>query len=190
MALDSGAQGVIVPLVSTAQEARDIVSFSRFPPLGVRGVGGLLPHLSFSSSRSEYITHANKEIIVGIIIETKTAIENIDSILSVEGIDLVLLGGVDLQMTMGLPPTLWSDEPEFLNAVKILKEACLKYKIPLGILCPDAGSAQKRVEEGFEWIGVGNDASLLLSFAGQQADIARGGSGVGNLGDSLKGLGL
>ncbi len=190
MALDSGAQGIIVPLVNNAQDAQDAVRFARFPPDGVRGVGGLIPHLSFGSSREDYISNANKEILIGIIIETKSAIENLEEILDVPGIDLVLLGGVDLQMTLGLPPTLWSNEPEFQSAVYKLRHACEKRGIPMGILCPDSSSVKQRISDGFQWIGIGNDASLLLSSAGREADIARGGSGEGDWWGSLKGIGL
>lgn len=190
-ALDAGAQGVIVPLVNTAEEARDAVRFARFPPQGERGVGGLLPHLSYAATRSEYVEKANREILVGIIIETKQAIENVEEILGVEGIDLVLLGGVDLQMSMGLPPTLWSEGAEFQDAIRKLRDACVRRGLPLGILCPDAGSVKQRVADGFQWIGVSNDANLLLMCAGTQAAIARGEdpSSTGWV-DHLKGLGL
>lgn len=184
---------MIVPLVNTAEDARDAVRFARYPPQGVRGVGGLLPHLGFAATRSEYVEKANKEILVGIIIETKQAIENVEEILAVEGLDLVLLGGVDLQMSMGFPPTLWSEGAEFQAAVGKLRAACVLRGIPLGILCPDASTVKHRIEDGFQCIGVATDAQLLLTYAGMQAAIARGEDTAQRTSgwvDQLKGLGL
>lgn len=65
-ALDGGAQGIVVPMVNTAQEAEKIVKFARYPPLGERGAGGLTPHLGFGTNRSDYILHANDQILIGV----------------------------------------------------------------------------------------------------------------------------
>jgi len=174
-ALDGGAQGIIVPMVNTVEEAKDVIRFSRFPPLGERGVGGLLPHLSFAASRGDYVKHANQEILVAVQIETKQAVENIDAILGVDGIDVAFVGPSDLHMSLGLSPLLWSNEPLFVEAFRKVKEACAKHKVPLGLYCKDGASAKARIEEdGVKFVGFGADFAFLLNTAGAQAAQARG----------------
>jgi 4-hydroxy-2-oxoheptanedioate aldolase len=165
-ALDAGAQGVLVPMVSTAQEARDVVRFSRFPPEGERGGGGLAPHLSYATNRAEYSAQANREVLVGIQIETREAIDNLDSILDVPGLDLIFIGPNDLHMSYGLPPRYWSDEPAFLNAVERVRAGCQARGLPLGILTGDGAAGKARRADGFTFIGLGTDANTLLRGAG------------------------
>ena len=113
-ALDSGAQGIVVPMINTAQEAAAAVRFARYPPLGDRGAGGLIPHYGFgTTSHVEYVQNANREILVAVQIETREAFENIDAIVATPGIDLIFIGPFDLHISLGLPPGLWSDQPVF-----------------------------------------------------------------------------
>lgn len=163
-ALDAGAQGIIVPMVNTAQEVKDVIRFSRYPPLGERGAGGLTPHLGFGlTNHAEYVPQANAEIMVSIQIETAEAIENIEEIVQVQGLDMVFIGPFDLHISLNLQPTLWSDAPEFLNAVAKVKAACQKANIPLGTLSPNAEGAKLRQAEGFQFLGVGADLIHLIN---------------------------
>lgn len=163
-ALDAGAQGIIVPMINTAQEAADVVRFSRYPPQGERGGGGLAPHVGFGlTSHAEYIASANQEILVGVQIETREAVENIDAILDIQGIDLVFIGPFDLHLSLGLTPTLWSDEPIFQAAVAKVITACKARGLAYGTLTPPlAESAQARIAQGFTFIGMGTDMAHLL----------------------------
>jgi 4-hydroxy-2-oxoheptanedioate aldolase len=192
MALDSGAQGIVVPMVNTAEEARKVVRFARFPPLGDRGVGGFLPHIGFAATRAEYVANANSQILVAIQIETKQAVDNIDAILQVEGIDVVFVGPSDLHMSLGLPLKSWSDEPSFQAAIQTVKDACAKRGLPLGIYSRDAAGARKRIEEeGFRFVGIGSDAMALLTRAGDEASVARGEAPpAAGWADTFKGVGL
>jgi 4-hydroxy-2-oxoheptanedioate aldolase len=167
-ALDAGCQGIIAPMVSTAEEARAVVRWSRFPPDGERGGGGLAPHLSFGVNRPTYIAEANREILVGIQVETVEGVENIESILAVPGIDLIFVGPNDLHMSLGLPATFWSDDERFRRAVAAVTGACAEAGVPAGILCRDAAGVRDRVADGFTFIGMGSDAHFMLSFAGRQ----------------------
>jgi len=167
-ALDCGAQGVIVPMINTPEEAADVVRFARFPPLGERGAGGLYPHLGFGVSRPEYIATANAEILVGVQIETVEAVQRINEILEVPGIDLIFLGPNDLHISLGLPAMFWSDYPTFLAAVRAVKSACAREGVPLGTLCPDAPAVRQRLADGFAFVGMGSDVHFMLTFAGQQ----------------------
>ena len=163
-ALDSGAQGIIVPMVNTAQDAADAVRYARYPPLGERGGGGLTPHYSFgTASHIEYIGAANREILVGVQIETAAAVGNIDAILDVPGIDLVFVGPFDLHISLGLPPALWSESPVFLSAVSTVIAASQRRRLPLGTIAPNAAGAIARLTDGFAFVSLGTDLGHLLA---------------------------
>ncbi|MBK8025866.1 MAG: 2-dehydro-3-deoxyglucarate aldolase [Chloroflexi bacterium] len=167
--LDAGAHGVLVPMVNTAEEARDVVRFSRYPPVGDRGVGGFAPFLSFGASRAEYTREANNQVLVAIQVETQQAVENIEDIVSVPGIDVIFIGPNDLHISYGLTPRYWSQEPTFLQAVQRVVDACKAHGVAAGILCGDGATAKQRIQEGFTFVGVGSDQGILLRFAGMQA---------------------
>lgn len=163
-ALDSGAQGVIIPMINTAQDAADAVRFARYPPLGERGAGGVTPHYGFGVTRHiDYVQRANDEILVGLQIETRTAVENIDAITAVPGVDLIFIGPFDLHISLGLPPGMWDDDPVFTAAVDKVIAACKKRGIPYGTLSPNADGAAARRADGFSFIGMGTDISQLLN---------------------------
>jgi len=167
-ALDAGAQGIIVPMIRDAREVKEAVEHARFPPEGSRGAGGLSPHLGFGVSRPVYIQIVNREILVGVQIETREALENLDEILDVPGVDLCFIGPNDLHLALGYPPVFWSQEPRFQRAIERIKEACGKRGIPLGTLCRDVTQARARVAEGFTFVGLGSDAHFVLQYAGIQ----------------------
>jgi cytochrome P450 enzyme len=167
-ALDAGAQGVIVPMVKVAEEVRAAVRATRFPPDGERGAGGLSPHLGFGVSRPVYIQRVNQEILFGVQIETLEAVENVDEILDVKGVDLCFIGPNDLHLALGYPAMFWSAEPRFLSAIERVKAAARKRGIPLGTLCKDLTSAKDRIRDGFTFVGLGSDAHFMLQYAGIQ----------------------
>ncbi len=167
-ALDAGAQGVIVPMVETANDAAAVVRYARFPPDGERGGGGMAPHLGFATNRGDYVKHANREILVGIQIETKKAIENLDSILDVPGLDVIFIGPNDLHMSLGLPARFWSDEPEFQQAVASVIAGCKARNLPYGTLCINAAAVKARRADGFTLLGMGSDAHYLLDAVGSE----------------------
>ncbi|MBL8132228.1 MAG: 2-dehydro-3-deoxyglucarate aldolase [Anaerolineae bacterium] len=167
--LDAGAHGVLVPMVNTPDEARDIVRFARYPPVGERGVGGFAPFVSFGANRAEYAREANDQIMVAIQVETRQGVENIEEIASVPGIDVIFVGPNDLHISYGLQPRYWSAEPDFLNAVQKVVDTCKTRGVTAGILCADSAGAIDRLKQGFTFVGVGSDAGFLLRFAGLQA---------------------
>lgn len=173
-ALDSGAQGVLVPLVNTPEQAADVVRFAKYPPEGVRGNGGMLPHLGFAAARPEYTRHANRETMVAIQIETREAIENIDAILAVPGIDCAFIGPNDLHISYGLSPTYWSDAPEFIDAIDRMLAACRHSGVIPGILSADSAQARARAEQGFRFVGFGSDVGLLLAAVGAGCSLLTG----------------
>ena len=173
-ALDAGAQGVIVPMINTAEDAANAVRFARYPPQGERGAGGIVPHFGFgTTSHIEYVQNANAEILVAIQIETQAAIENIDSILDTPGIDLVFIGPFDLHISLGLPPGLWSESTVFRAAVDRVIAACKRRGLPFGTLTPSAEGAKNRLIDGFTFLGMGSDIAHLLGAINSQVQQLR-----------------
>jgi 4-hydroxy-2-oxoheptanedioate aldolase len=167
-ALDAGSQGVIVPMVNTAQEAETAVRYARFPPAGVRGAGGLAPHLGFGVNRPTYLAEANREILVGVQIETVEGLANVREIAAVDGVDLVFVGPFDLHMALELPSRVWSTDPDFVQAVHEITLAAKEAGKPLGTLCAEATGVRERLSEGFTFIGMASDAHVMLTYAGRQ----------------------
>ena len=102
-ALDIGAMGIMAPMVRTADEARALVSMTRYPPVGTRGIGGLRSSL-YTIDKVDYFDRANDNMLVVLIIETKEAIENIEEIAKVPGVDALFMGSWDLSLSYGLNP--------------------------------------------------------------------------------------
>lgn len=163
-ALDAGAQGVLVPMISTPQDAADVVRFARYPPLGERGAGGVTPQYGFGTTNAaEYVKNANNEILVAIQIETVQAVENIDAILDVPGLDLIFIGPNDLHISLGLGSMLWSDHPTFQEAFYKVLNACKGRGIPCGTMCPDAAGTKARLADGFSFVSMSSDVRQLLN---------------------------
>jgi 2-keto-3-deoxy-L-rhamnonate aldolase RhmA len=163
-ALDAGAQGVIVPMVNTAEDAARVVRFARYPPLGERGAGGWVPHFGFGTTdHREYVAQANSEILVAVQIETRAAVENIDAILAVPGIDMIFVGPFDLHISLGLPGTFWSDAPEFRSAFERILTACRAKGVTLGTISMDAAGVNDRLADGFRFVSLSTDMLHLLA---------------------------
>jgi 4-hydroxy-2-oxoheptanedioate aldolase len=173
-ALDAGAQGIVVPMVHGPDEVREAVRWARFPPLGERGAGSALAHLGMGISRPEYLRRANAEILVGVQIETVAAVESIDAILAVPGVDLCFIGPNDLHLSLGCAPRFWSDDPAFVRAVSRVRAACRARGVPLGTLCREAASARARLDDGFTFLGVGSDLHFALTACGEELGALRG----------------
>lgn len=163
--LDTGAWGIVVPMVNSRAEAEAAVSAARYQPLGTRSVGGQLHAANFDTDPATYYANANDEILVVIMAEHIDAIERADDILSVPGIDAVFIGPNDLHNSMGKKPVFESDHKEFVDAVKHILKTAEKYGVAPGIHVVDAAAAQRRRDEGFKFIAVASEAGLMLSKA-------------------------
>ncbi len=157
-ALDTGAAGVVVPMVNTAQQARAIVSFCKYPPLGSRGVG-IVRAQGYGLSFQDYVTHANESTAVIVQIEHITAVENIADILAVPGVDAAFVGPYDLSGSMGRLGQV--DHIDVLAAIEGIRLACERAGMPLGIYASSAAAAKPYLEKGFTLIAAGIDALLL-----------------------------
>lgn len=172
-ALDSGAWGIIVPMVNSRAEAEAVVKAAKYPPEGERSIGGAFAALGFGASKSDYYTQANREIIIAIQLESKTAVDKCEEILSVPGIDIAFIGPNDLHASLGLMPRSESNEPAFLAALARIKEVAQQKKIALGIFASHGQAAAERVQEGFQFVNATGDLAALEQGLTQNLKAAR-----------------
>jgi len=173
-ALDAGAWGVVVPMVNTREEARQAVDFSKYPPLGTRSIGGAFGPYGFGiTDWPEYARTANDEIIVAVQIESAQALQNIDEILSVPGIDVAFVGPNDLHAHLGLTPSSDGAEPEFLHALERIKKTAREHHVSMGIFSSNGEAAAERICQGFQMISVTTDIASMIAEATRNLRIAR-----------------
>ena len=154
-ALDSGAAGVLVPLVETAEQARDAVAAANFPPGGIRSGGGVRP---LAQGFAAYVDR-NARPLVGIMIETTRGVAEAAAIAATPGIDLVLIGTGDLALSIGCFPVL-DDRQE--QACRAVRAACLAADVPCGIFTTTAEAARHRLDEGFAATVAANDIAVVV----------------------------
>jgi len=168
-ALDLGADGVLVPYINTAEEARQAVSCCRYPTAGTRSV--YFPQRSTNKAGLlGYVPNANKNIIVALQVETASCIENIEEIAAVPGVDILFLGQNDLCMSMGLFETYVFPEmytsKELFAATDKLIAAAKKNNIILGLFLFGTARVGEFLDKGFTFISIGNDLHHVLTQAG------------------------
>lgn len=162
-ALDTGACGIVVPQVETPEDAREIAKWSRYHPEGLRGVA--MPRSADFGSKDifEYFEEANKETLVAVQIESQEALDNLDAILEVPGIDMAFVGPFDLSQSLGIPGQVTHERIE--KALDSILSACQRHGKFSGIFAANAAQARKLAERGFGFIAVGLDTTLLYSAA-------------------------
>lgn len=160
--MDSGAGGVLVPMVNSKADAELAVGSVKYPPDGFRGVG-LARAQGYGTTFADYMARANDESLVMVQIEHIDAIRNIDEILSVPGIDGTFIGPYDLSSSMGVPGQL--QHPDVLAAMRHVLEASLRHNVAPGIhlVHPDTArdELRRRVAEGYSFVALGSDILLL-----------------------------
>jgi 2-keto-3-deoxy-L-rhamnonate aldolase RhmA len=161
-ALDTGAAGIIAPMVNSAEHAQQVVRFSKYSPLGTRGVGLGRAH-GYGLQFQEYVQHANENVAVVIQVEHIQAVENIDSIAQVEGLDAVLLGPYDLSASLGRLGEV--EHPEVISAIQRVTGACQQAGIPLGVFGVSAEAVKPFIERGYTLIVAGVDTMMLCQAA-------------------------
>lgn len=162
--LDLGATGVIVPQINSAEQAADVVRFARYSPAGDRGVGLARAH-GYGLHFQEYVESANDTVTVIVQAEHAQAVENIESIVQVEGIDAVFLGPFDLAASMGKMGQI--DDPVVMDAIDHITKTCQAAKIPLGCFGMSAKAVRPYMERGYTLIVAGVDV-LFLTHAAKQ----------------------
>ena len=159
-ALDLGAAGIMAPMVNTFEEALNIVQSSKYPPNGVRGAGFGFAHDNYKNeSPLSYINTANSNLINIIQIESKQALENVEEIAAIDGVDCLWVGHFDLTNFLGIPGQFGSDI--YFNSIKRVVAAAKLNKKSLGIMVNNQDELKMYSDLGFNMIAVGTEMSIL-----------------------------
>ncbi len=160
-ALDAGAQGLILPMIESGKQLEDAISNALYPPKGNRGVGYCRANL-FGKDFDRYFENS-KEILLVAQIEHFQAVSNLDEILSVDGLDAIMVGPYDLSGSMDL--TGQFESPQFLKIMEIIVDKASEYKVPMGvhIVQPDRNILESKVLEGYQFIAYGIDSVFLYN---------------------------
>lgn len=171
--LDAGMMGIIVPMVNTVAEAEAAVSACRYAPEGARSFG---PTRAAAALGPGYYGEANQQVACIPMIETETALENLDDIVKVEGIDAIYVGPADLGISLGLGPGSDNADPKFQDAIAHILSACQSSGITPGIhSVPDL--VQTRLEQGFRMVTATGDLQAAAAGAKAHLSIAKGEGG-------------
>lgn len=163
--LDAGALGIVVPMVLNAEEAARAVAAAKYPPRGIRSVGGGRCMVY----GDDYFSWANEEICVIVQIEHIEAVKRAREILSVEGVDAAFIGPNDLAWSLGTRP----GSPEHEAAIQEVLKTAKEIRRSVGIHTPTGEVAKRRIEEGFQFVAVASDATYVKIYGAAQLAAAR-----------------
>ncbi|PZQ52460.1 MAG: 2,4-dihydroxyhept-2-ene-1,7-dioic acid aldolase [Rhodovulum sulfidophilum] len=169
--LDAGAYGIICPMVNTAEQAAEFVSYVRYPPHGQRSFG---PTRAAFSAGANYAAEANGEILAFAMVETAEAMSNLDAIAATPGLNGIYVGPADLTFSLHqgrLAPAFDREEPEMIEALRTIVAACKKAGIRAALHCGTPDYAARAIGWGFDMTTVSGDSRLLAGAAA--ASVAR-----------------
>lgn len=169
--LDAGSYAVICPMVNTREEAESFVGACRYPPHGYRSYG---PYRATLYAGTDYTDHASETVVTMAMIETRQALENLEEILGVPGLDAVFVGPSDLGQSLGCGPGTDRDEPEVVEAIDRVLASANEHGLAAGIFTGSPGYASRMGEKGFQFVTVSSDARLMASAAAGVIAAVRG----------------
>ena len=161
-ALDSGATGVVVPQIRTVADVERAVAWCRYPPAGLRGIAPRRPS-DFGRDTAAYLARANEAVTCCVQIETHEALEALDEILSVPGIDTILVGPNDLAASLGHTGRI--ADPEVEAAIAHIIDRAKAHGVPAGAWTQSTAVAHQRREQGFRWVTIGADYGFIVTAA-------------------------
>lgn len=165
-ALDCGAQGVIFPRVESVELLDRAVSWTKFPPVGVRGYGLGATQLDYAkASFPQVIEHMNSNTMVVLQIETQRAFDMRDELLAVPGIDAVMVGPADLSISLGVPGEF--DHPKMIGAIEAIRDTCVRRGVAPGMQTRTTALAKFWKQRGMLFLGCNNDTGMLFERAGE-----------------------
>ncbi len=171
-ALDCGAQGVLFPRVESPEVLAQAISWTHFPPEGVRGFGLQPTHLEYENAgMPDIIAHMNANTMVVLQIETKTALARVDELLSVPGIDAVMVGPADLSISLGVPGQF--EHPKLIEAIGQIRDACDRHGIAPGIHFRALSVARYWRDHGMRFLSCNSEIGFMLEKAKETAAALR-----------------
>jgi 2-keto-3-deoxy-L-rhamnonate aldolase RhmA len=171
--LDCSAQGVVFPRVESPELLKQAISWTKFPPVGVRGFG--LGPWQFDYEKvsiGDAAKHLNDNLMVVLQIETATAVERRDELLSLAGIDAVMIGPVDLSISLGVPGDF--ENPKMIEAIEKIVASCVKHGVAPGIQVRSIELAKFWKDRGMKFLGCGNETAFLYEKASEVASALKG----------------
>jgi 4-hydroxy-2-oxoheptanedioate aldolase len=176
--LDAGVYGVICPMINTRAQAEALVRACKYPPRGYRSWG---PVRASIYAGTDYGDHANEELLVIPMIETAEAVENLDDILSVPGVDAIYVGPSDLSLALGCKPRLDQTDPPVVEAQKKIVAACKRHRVVAGIHNNTSTYALKMRDEGYQFLTLASDSRFLAAKAAEEAKATKQSASGGKL---------
>jgi 2-dehydro-3-deoxyglucarate aldolase/4-hydroxy-2-oxoheptanedioate aldolase len=175
-ALDSGADGLIIPRIETAEQAARLISYAKYPPLGIRGCGGTaFFDMKPPSDWSAGLVWLNEQTLICPQVESVTAIENLEKTLAIPGIDVIVIGPQDLSISLGVPGQ--HGHPKEIEAIDHVIAVCKKHGVPCGIVMGSGDLAKPWVEKGMQFVVAGTDQGMLLQTGTKNVQIVRAATG-------------
>jgi len=163
-ALDCGAQGIVFPRVESPELLERAISWTKFPPLGIRGYGLSAVNLDYETvAFPAVIEHMNANTMVVMQIETQRALDMREDLLAVPGIDAVMIGPADLSISLGVPGDF--QHPKMVEAMEAIRDTCIRRGIAPGTQTRSAPQARFWKERGMKFLGCSNDTSMLFDRA-------------------------
>jgi 4-hydroxy-2-oxoheptanedioate aldolase len=173
--LDGGAMGVICPMVNSRAEAEQFVASCKYPPAGRRSNGPI--RAARYGELGSYQKTANDEVLVIPMIETQDALDNLEAILDVPGIDMIYVGPSDLGFSLGLPPIMDREEPRILEIYDRLVREASRRGIYVGMHTASADYAARAIGMGVRFVTIANDSGLMARAATEAVQSARKAAG-------------
>lgn len=168
--LDAGAYGIVCPMINSAEECRRFVGACRYAPTGYRSFG---PARGVLHGGPDYFEHANATVVTLAMIETRQALDNLAEIVAVPGLDGVYIGPNDLAISLGCAPSGEPVEKPVIEAVDTILRVGKAAGVRVGIHCPSGESARRRLDQGYDFIAIANDARLLSAAAKRELAAVR-----------------
>ena len=171
--LDAGAMGVICPMINSRAECEAFVGACRYAPVGYRSVG---PTRAAWWGGADYLKEANGQIATLAMIETRKALDNLDEILSVPGLDGIYVGPADLGLSLGKEPRADHTDPFMVDTIKSIQAAAKKHNVRAGLHCGSTAYARQAIGWGYQFVTILADNALLLNAAKQTVAEMRAGA--------------
>ncbi|MEA2513659.1 MAG: hypothetical protein QOF33_82 [Thermomicrobiales bacterium] len=162
-ALDSGAQGIIIPRVETREQVEEAVSFAKYPPLGRRGAGGDARYGYVRRDVRTAVEEANAETMVVVQIESLEGVANLEAIASVPGLDVVCVGPQDLSISMGVHGEF--GHPRFVETLQQIVEICARHGVATGMVEREPGALRRWHDMGMRFLCCNNDGNMIYQSA-------------------------